>query len=127
MPGLKDAGQGLVGTHFDPPGVRADAGDLLFVDPVDGFEGEARRIAGGVGAPLALIQAVGHLAGVDDHEVAPAHLDALFPGGRVEIADGNAVAVGEALLALVAGNVQQHAAADHLVGEMLDPVLVGAS
>jgi hypothetical protein len=44
--------------------------------------------------------------------------------GPVEVGDGDGIAVVETIDALMAGHVEQHAPADHLVRELLDAVLV---
>src|SRR5215467_12358047 len=80
---------GLVRPHLDAPGVGADRGDLLVLAPVAVLELDARRVAAGIAAPLALLHAAFHLAGAEDHEVALADLDVLRARTLVELLVGD--------------------------------------
>src|SRR5437870_3557322 len=126
VPGLEDVGPGRVGAYLDPPGVAADRGDLLGVDPVQGLEGQAGRIAARVAAPLVPGQAILQLAGPDDHEIGAPDADPLRSGRAVEVGGRDRVAVREIRDAFVSSHVEQHAPAHHPVRELLDTVLVGA-
>src|SRR5579864_5801066 len=112
--------RGLVRPHLDAPGVGADRRDLLLLAPVAILEFHARRVAAGIAAPLLLGHAAFHLPGADEHEIAAADGDVLVLGAFVELVVGNAFAVGHPLDAAEARDVEQHAAADHLVLGMLD-------
>ena len=125
MPGLLRLGA-FVGTHLAAPGVGADGGNLVVLDPLVGLEAQARRVATGITLPLAERQAVLHLAGAHDHEVAAFDLHALFFGAGVEIGIADAVAVFQIVTAQVARDVQQNAAAHHAVARVLNAILVGA-
>src|SRR5687768_7277492 len=70
--------------HFAAPGIEADSGDLLLVDPLAGLEAQPGSVAGGIGAPVVLRETMLHLPGAHDHEVAAPDLDALRLGARVE-------------------------------------------
>ena len=70
VPGLEDTGHRVVRPDLNAPGVRANAGDLFLVNPIDGFKCKAGGVASRVAAPFALIKAVNHLAGIDDHKIA---------------------------------------------------------
>src|SRR5213075_392542 len=118
---------GFVGPHLASPGVRADRRDVFFTDPVAGLERETRRIAAGVAAPVVFLKAALLVPGAHDHEVALANGDTLLRGAGVEVGIGNGVAIIERLDALVTSDVEQHAAADHLVADVLDAVLPGAA
>src|SRR5207245_8969008 len=87
-------------------------------------EGQARHGTAGIATPLALPQAILHLSRADDHEVGASYLDALHVSSPVEVGDRDGIPVVETVDALVAGHVEQHAPADHLVRQLLDAVLV---
>src|SRR5882672_12214077 len=76
VPGLEDVRPARVGSHLDPPGVAADRGDLLAVDPVERLERQARRVAARVAAPVVAREPILHLTRADDHEVGAPHGDA---------------------------------------------------
>src|SRR3546814_18972468 len=68
VPGLVGAVDRLVRPHLDAPGIGADGGDLLLVDPVDRLDGEARRVAAGIAAHLAPVEAIGQIGSASDRE-----------------------------------------------------------
>ena len=59
-------------------------------------------------------------------EVAAPHLDVLRLHGRFEVRNGDRVAVLEEADAFVAGDVEQHAAPEHLADRVLDAGQRGA-
>src|SRR5581483_1165249 len=122
VPGLVDV-LGLVGAHLHPPGVGADPGHLVRVEPVAALELEARRVAAGIAAPVAAPVAGLHLAGADDDEVASADVDLLRRSAGIEIVVGDALPVGQGLDALPPGDVEKYAAADELVLGVLNAEL----
>src|SRR5262249_42369223 len=124
VPGLEHVRLGVVRADLDPPGVAADGRDLPTMDPVQRLEGQTRRGTAGIATPLALPQAILHLSRTDDHEVGASYLDALRVRGPVEVGDRDGIPVIETVDAFVAGHVEEHAPADHLVRELLDAVLV---
>src|ERR1700735_3524619 len=81
-----------------------------------------RPVAAGVASP-ALLEAFLQLPGAHDDEIAAANRDALRRRTGVELGIGDAVAVFQAGHLVEAGDVEQHAAADHLVARMLDAEL----
>src|SRR5262249_45431419 len=81
---------------------------------------DAWRVAAGVATPFLLFEAAFHLPGADDDEIAASDRDVLVLGTLVEFIVGNALAVLQPVDAAKAGDVQQHAAAHHLVLGMLD-------
>src|SRR6185437_14800915 len=103
------------GAHFHTPGVGANGRNLFFLTPVAVLELDARRIAAGVTAPILFGKASFHLSGTNDDEVAAADRDILVLGALVEFFVGNAFAVMHPLHAAESSDVQQDAAADHLV------------
>ena len=66
------------------------------------------------------------MAGAHDDKVALANLDALGGGAGVELGRADRIAVRQRVEALEASDVEQDAAADHLVADMLDPELLRA-
>src|SRR6266568_161883 len=106
---------GLVRPHLDAPSVGADRGHLLLLAPVAVFELDAGRVAPGVAAPLAFLQAALHVAGADDHKVAAPDRDLLLLGAGVELVVGDGFAVLEPVDAAEPRDIEQHAAAHHLV------------
>src|SRR5262249_60397743 len=84
----------------------------------------ARCGAPGIATPRCPPQAIVHLSRADDHEVRALYRDALRARGPVEVGDRDGIAVVETVDALVAGHIEQHAPAHHLVRELLDAVLV---
>src|SRR5712671_2842566 len=125
MPGLV-CFRGLVRPHLDAPGVGADRRDLLVLAPVAVLELDPGRVAARIAAPDAFLEAAFHLPGPDDDEVAVPDVDILRLGAFVEFGVGNAFAILEPWHAAKAGDVEQHAAPDHLVLGMLDPEHVEA-
>src|SRR6202035_3771647 len=111
---------GFIRPHLDAPGVGADRRDFLVLAPIAILEFDARRVTAGIAAPLLLADAALHLPGTDQHEIAAADGDVLILGAFVELVVGDAFAVGHPLDAAEARDVEQHAAADHLVFRMLD-------
>src|SRR6476660_5093738 len=126
MPGLVHL-VGLVRPVLDAPRVGADRRDLLFLAPIAILEFYARRIAAGIAAPFLLGKAALHLAGAKNDEVARLDAHALLLGGGVEFVIRNAITVLEPIDAFSARDVEQHAAADHLVARMLDAEHVDAA
>src|SRR5689334_1652931 len=125
VPGLERF-RAFVRAHFAAPGVEADRGDFLLVYPLAGLEAQARCIARRVRAPVALVEAVLHVAGAHDHEIAAANLDALRLRAGVELGVADAEAVLEIISAEISGDVEQHAAPDHAVARLVNAVLLGA-
>src|SRR5689334_21823124 len=111
---------GLVRTHLDAPGVGADRRDLLFLAPVAVLEFDARRVAAGVATPVLLSVAAFHLSGADEDKIAAADGHILLLGTLIKLIVRNALAVLHPLHAAEARDIEQHAAADHLVLGMLD-------
>src|SRR5262249_22063586 len=119
MPGLVGI-LGLVRADLDAPGIGADRGDLFVLAPIAIFELHAGRIAAGIAAPVLLGETALHVAGADDDEIAAPDRHVLVLGAFVEFVIGNALAVGHPFDAAIARDIEQHAAADHLVFGMLD-------
>src|SRR4029079_19668210 len=114
VPGLVDALFALVRPYLAAPGVARQRRELGALDPLQGLEGKARRVAAGIAVPAPELLAALHLSGADDDVVAALHGDALLLCGLVEVLAGNAIAVVERVDALEARDVEEHAAADHL-------------
>jgi hypothetical protein len=110
----------LIWPDLAAPGVGADRGDILVLKPVAGFERQAGRIAGSVSVPVLLGEAALLMASAHDDKVALANLDALSVGAGVELGRADGVAVRQGVEALEASDVEQDAAADHLVAHVLD-------
>ena len=125
MPRLLRLG-GFVGAHFAAPGVGADRGNLFLVDPVCGFERHPRRIATGVTAPVARALPLAHHARTHDDEVAAPYVHALGLRGFVQIGVGDGDALIQGFHPRVPRYVQQHAAANRTVLDLVDGVLPGA-
>ena len=85
VPGLIGAIDCLIWPHLNAPGIGADAGDFFFMYPVYSFKGKAWCIASAVTAPITAIQTVGHLAGVYNDKVTPAHLHTLRFGRPLQV------------------------------------------
>ena len=115
------ASLGLVRPHLDAPGVGADRGDLLLLAPVAVLELDARRVAAGIAAPLLLGEAALHLPGADDDEIAAADRRRSAPWRICRVRRWKCSRRPRSHFdAAEAGDVEQHAAADHLVLGMLD-------
>src|ERR1041385_5293360 len=97
----------LVGPYFAAPGVGTDRRDVLFADPVAGLEGQPRRVAAGIAAPVLAFEAALLMAGAHDHEIALPYLDALLRRAVVELGIADGVAVVQRVHAFVAGDVEQ--------------------
>src|SRR6266540_1379629 len=126
VPGLVDAGLGLVGPHLAAPGVACEGRKLGALDPFQRLEGEPRRVPSRIAVPAARFQLRFHLPGAHDDEIAALHLHVLRFGRAVEVGAGDGVAVLEDLPAERARHVEKHAAADHPVLGLLDAALLGA-
>src|ERR1051325_1265298 len=96
VPGLVDAVLALVRPHLAAPGVGGERRKLGALDPLQGLEGEARRVAARIAVPAAELLAALHLAGAHDHVIAALELDLLRLGAIVEVLAGDAIAVVEA-------------------------------
>src|SRR5690606_35594329 len=87
---------------------------------------EARRVAAGIAVPASGLLAALHHAGAHDDVVATLERNALLLRRLIEVVVGDAVTVVERLNTLVARNIEQHAAADHLVLGSLDAAFLRA-
>ena len=110
---------GLIRTHFHAPRIGADRGDLFLVAPIAVLEPDACR--GAARAPLPLLQATLHLPGANDDEITPADFHILRLCTGVEFVVRDLISVFEVLDLFEAGDVKQHALADHSVSGVLDP------
>src|SRR5690606_25497282 len=117
---------GLVGAHLHAPGVGGDAGDLVAAQEVRRVERQAGGVPGRVVAPRAARPAHRDVPGADQDEIAAADGDALRPGAGGELGTVDALPRLEPGHAAVAGDVEQHAPADDLLGGQLDAALAGA-
>src|SRR6185312_6255023 len=126
VPGLVDAGLALVRPHLAAPGVAGERRQFGLLDEVECLEREAGGIAARIAVPTAGLLAALHHAGAHDDIVAAFERDVLLLRAREQIVIGDAVAVLKRLDAFVAGDVEQHAAADHLVLGLLDAALLRA-
>src|SRR5207302_8983155 len=70
VPGLVDAGLGLVRPHLAAPGVARDRGNLPAVDPVERLERKPRRITARIAVPATGGELRLHLPGAHDDVVA---------------------------------------------------------
>src|SRR6266581_2994644 len=127
VPGLVDAGLGLVGPHLAAPGVACEGRELGALDPLQRLEGEPRRVPSRIAVPAARFQLRFHLSGAHDDEVAALHLYVLRFGRAVEVGAGDGVAVLEDFPAERARHVEEHAAADHPVLGLLDAAFLRAA
>src|SRR4029079_12475573 len=121
-----DALLALVRPHLAAPSVARERCELGPLDPLQGLEGEARRVAARIAVPAPELLAALHHAGADDDVVATLHRDALLLRRLVEVLAGDAVAVVERIQALEARHIEQYAAADHLVLGLFDAALLRA-
>src|SRR6185437_11969514 len=118
---------GFVGAYFHAPSIGTNGGNLFFLTPVAVLELDTWRIAAGVTAPILLGEAAFHLSGADYDKVAAADRNILILGAFVEFIVRNALTVLHPFHAAEARDVQQHAAADHLVLGVLDAEYVEAA
>jgi hypothetical protein len=126
VPGLVDAGLGLVGPHLAAPGVARERGKLGALDPLECFEREAGRVAAGIAVPAARVELGLHLPRANDDEVAAPDFDALALRRGIEVGAGDAIAVFQHLPAEGARHVEENAAADHPRLGLLDAALLRA-
>src|SRR4030095_11725260 len=110
----------FVGAHLGTPGVGGDAGDLPLVQPIDGLEGQAGRVAAGIAVPALARQAARYVSRVYHQIVAAAHAYVLFLLGVVEYLIRDGEPVGQPLLSHGAGDVKQYSPAHHLFASLLD-------
>ncbi len=83
MPGLIGAIDRFVRAHFDAPSIRTNARDFLLINPIYSFECQAWRITAAIAAPLAAVQAIYHLTGVNNNKVAALNFNALRFSGAI--------------------------------------------
>src|SRR5262249_6836526 len=119
VPGLVGV-LGFVRADFAAPSVRDQRRDFLLVAPVAVLELHARGVAACVSTPFLLGEAALHLSGADDDEIRLAYFDTLRLRASVELVVADAFAVLQPRHAAKARDVEQHAAAVHLVLRMLD-------
>src|SRR6185437_3046419 len=122
VPGLVDvlALGDRIRPHLAPPCVAGKRRQLGVLDEIERLEGKTRRIAARIAVPRAELLAALHHAGADDDVVTTLELDLLLLRRAVKIVVGDAVTVVKRVDTLVPGNVEEHAAADHLVLGLLD-------
>src|SRR5439155_2622034 len=106
--------------------VAGHRGDLPRVQPGGGVHRDARERIEVEVAPVAPVEVPTHVAGANQQEIAPPDVDTGSGRGGLEVGDGDRVAGLERAHDLVAGHVQQHAAADELVPGLVDAVLCRA-
>ncbi len=94
------------------------------MDPIYRFESEARRITTAITTPVAAVQAISHLTGINNDKITAPDFNALGFGRSVEIINGDAIAIGQAVFLFVARDIKQHAAANHFVGKFFDTVFM---
>src|SRR5262249_30677406 len=126
VPGLVDAAFGVVRPHLAAPGVACERRKLGASHPFERLEGKARRVSAGITVPAPDLEAALHLAGAHHHVVAALDGHPLRFGGVVEILAGDAVPVLEPFLAERARDVEEDAAAYHLVLGLLDAAFLRA-
>src|SRR5262249_7146901 len=124
MPGLVDSAFGVVRTHLAAPGIACEGRKLGACHPFERLEGKAWCVPARIAVPTPNLEAALHLAGAHDHVVAALDGHALRLGGVVEILAGDAVTVLEPFLAEHARDVEEDAAAHHLVLGLLDAALL---
>src|SRR4051794_28989880 len=115
MPGLVDAGFGVVGPHLAAPGIAGKRRKLRARDPLQRLEGKARGVAAGISVPTARCEAALHLSGAHNNIVATLDRPSLHLRRLVQVRAGAAIAVIKRLLAESTRHIEQDATADHLV------------
>src|SRR5437870_5546545 len=126
MPGLVDAAFGVVRPYLASPGVACERREFGACHPFEGVEGKARCISARIAVPTPDLEATLHLAGAHDDVVAALDGHPLRFGCAVEILAGDTVTILERLLAERARDVEEDAAAHHLVLGLLDAALLRA-
>ena len=126
MPGLVDAAFGVVRPYLASPGVACERREFGACHPFEGVERKARCISARIAVPAPDLEAALHLAGAHDDVVAALDGHPLRFGCAVEILAGDTVTILERLLAERARDVEEDAAAHHLVLGLLDAALLRA-
>ena len=98
----------------------------MFADPLRAIDAQPRGRAATVFAPASIGAHLADLAGPHQHDVARPDRHLAHCRGPVQVFGINSLARFEPLLALVARDVEQHAARDNLVLGVLHAVLLGA-
>src|SRR6185437_12846093 len=126
MPWLSDARFRFVGTHFAPPSVACDGGDLLAMDPFDCLKRKSSGVATRITVPAAGGKLLLHLSGANYNVIAPSDGNLLCSRSAIQVLTGDRISIFQRLAPEGASHIKKHASTNHLVFGLLDTAFLCA-